>query len=48
MTVEFHFDNDRCYKDKIGILNEILGDIISVSYTSIFSNLIVVKLLPSL
>lgn len=24
MTVEFGFDNDRCYKDKIGMLNEIL------------------------
>lgn len=48
MTVEFHFDNDRCYKDKIGILNENLGDIIPISYTYIFSNLIVVKLLSSL
>lgn len=23
MTAEFGFDNDRCYKDKIGMLNEI-------------------------
>lgn len=48
MTVEFHFDNDRCYKDKTGILNENLGDIIPISYTYIFSNFIVVKLLSSL
>lgn len=31
MTVEFRFDNDRSYKDKIGILNEILGAIIPIS-----------------
>lgn len=36
MTAEFHFDNDRCYQDKIGILNEILSDIIPISYTYMF------------
>lgn len=36
MTVEFRFDNDRCYKDKKGILNEILGAIIPISYTTYF------------
>lgn len=44
MTAEFHFDNDRCYKDKIRILNESSGDIMPISYTYIFLNLIVVKL----
>lgn len=44
MNDEFHFDNDRCYKDKIRILNESPGDITPISYTYIFSNLIVVKI----
>lgn len=43
MTAEFHFDNDRCYQDKIGILNETLSDIIPKSYTYMFSNLTLVK-----
>lgn len=43
MTAEFRFENNRCYKDKTGILDEMLGAVLPISYIYIFSNLIVVK-----
>lgn len=36
MTVEFGFDNDRCYEDEIGMLNEILGAISQFHILNVF------------